>query len=127
MEQFLWVSIAGGLGSGARYALASWVSQRAGSGFPWGTLTVNVLGCFALAFLTQAAGTTLGLSPLQKLALTTGFLGGFTTYSTFNQEALAAWQAGAQGQAALYVATTLAAGLAAGWCGLAAARALAVA
>jgi len=124
MEKFLWVSIAGGLGSGARYALASWLAERATSAFPWGTLAVNVLGCLALAFLSEAAGAGLSLTPLQRLALTTGFLGGFTTYSAFNQETLAALQSGAALSASIYVGVTLATCLLAGLGGQLAARAL---
>jgi fluoride exporter len=125
MGNLLLVCLGGGAGSGARYLLANWVNERSGSAFAWGTLAVNVLGSFALAFLVQLASTSASFSPQLRLALTTGFLGGFTTYSTFNQDTLAAWQRGEHGLAALNVFATVVVCLAAGLGGQAAARALA--
>src|SRR5512134_345281 len=101
-----WVFVAGGLGSCARYLVSSLLLARLGTAFPFGTLAVNVLGSFALAALAHVALATTLVSPTLRLALATGFLGGFTTYSAFNQETLAFLQGGAPGSAALYVALT---------------------
>lgn len=80
------------MGTGARYLLSGWLLRMAGPGFPWGTLAVNVLGSFLLGLLMQVARTTNLLPPTLGLALATGVLGGFTTYSTFNYETLQLFQ-----------------------------------
>ena len=119
------VFFAGGAGALARYALSGWVAQAAGSAFPWGTLAVNVSGSFLLSFVMQIALATDAISPELRLALTTGFLGGFTTYSTFNYETMALLREGAWQIAAVNLAATVLLCLAAGFAGLAAGRALA--
>jgi fluoride exporter len=92
MARFLWICLGGAAGTGARYLLSGWLLRLAGPGFPWGTLAVNVLGSFLLGLLMQVALTTELLSPTARLALGTGVLGGFTTYSTFNYETLQYFQ-----------------------------------
>lgn len=88
MTRFLWICLGGAAGTGARYLLSGWLMRTAGPAFPWGTLAVNVLGSFLLGLIMQVALATDLLSPTLRLALTTGLLGGFTTYSTFNYETL---------------------------------------
>lgn len=92
MTRFLWICLGGAAGTGARYLISVWMLRVAGPGFPWGTLTVNVLGSFLIGLILQVARTTELLSPTLTLALTTGVLGGFTTYSTFNYETLQFFQ-----------------------------------
>lgn len=116
-----WVMLAGGLGSGARYLVGLWAFDRLGSAFPFGTLIVNVAGCFALGAVAHLA-TASPWSPEVRAAIAIGFLGGFTTYSSFNHETLGLLASGATGVALLNIATTLLAGLAAGWLGLMLAR-----
>src|SRR5262245_62313903 len=87
MSRLLLVCLGGAAGSGARYLLAMWVTAKAGSGFPFGTLAVNVIGSFAMGFLAQFAAAH-EMSETTRLALATGVLGGFTTYSEFNEETL---------------------------------------
>jgi CrcB protein len=81
--KLLLVCLAGGLGSGARYLLASWGNKALSGGFPYGTLLVNVIGCALIGYVMQLPD----LSADTRLVLTTGFLGGFTTYSAFSFEA----------------------------------------
>jgi CrcB protein len=88
MTRFLWICLGGAAGTGARYLLSGWLLRTAGPAFPWGTLAVNVLGSFLLGLIMQVAVATDLLSPTLRLALTTGLMGGFTTYSTFNYETL---------------------------------------
>jgi CrcB protein len=88
MARFLWICLGGAAGTGARYLLSGWLMRTAGPGFPWGTLAVNVIGSFLLGLLMQIALATALFSPTLRLALTTGVMGGFTTYSTFNYETL---------------------------------------
>jgi CrcB protein len=88
MARFLWICLGGAAGTGARYLLSGWLLRAAGPSFPWGTLAVNVTGSFLLGLIMQVALTTSLFSPTLRLALTTGVMGGFTTYSTFNYETL---------------------------------------
>jgi CrcB protein len=120
----LWVVVAGGLGSGARYLVGLWALQRLGAGFPYGTLIVNLTGCFAIGIVMQAASSSTAWSPELRGAVTAGFLGGFTTYSSFNQETLTLFAHGSPGAAVINIAVTLGGGLAAGWLGLVVARQL---
>lgn len=116
-----WIFIAGGAGSVARYLIGRWAFERFGGSFPVGTLGVNLIGCFALGAAIHLA-TAWSLSPELRAAVVVGFLGGFTTYSSFNQETITLFSTGAAGAAAVNVLVTVAGGLAAGWLGLVVAR-----
>lgn len=118
-----WIMAAGALGSGARYLVGLWALERLGTAFPYGTLIVNLAGCFALGAVVHVA-TASAWSPELRGAVVIGFLGGFTTYSSFNQETLALLSNGAVGAAVLNIGLTLGTGLAAGWLGLVVARQL---
>jgi CrcB protein len=117
MERFLWICLAGAAGSGARYAVALWAAQRFGSAFPYGTLIVNLLGCFGIAAVMHAA-LALSWSPTLRSAITIGFIGGLTTYSSFNYETSRLLEEGAPGVAALNVVATITGAFAAGWLGM---------
>ena len=119
----MWVFLGGGLGSASRYLIGQWAAATLGVGFPYGTLIVNMAGCFALGLLVQVAVAGSWHGDV-RAALAAGFLGGFTTYSSFNQETLTMFLNGASAAAALNVAVTLVGGLAAGALGLAAGRIL---
>lgn len=121
MERFLWICLAGALGTGARYLIALWAAQRFGSAFPYGTLVVNLSGCFAIAALVHAA-LTLGWPPTVRAAATIGFIGGLTTYSSFNYETMRLFDEGAPVTAFVNLSVTVIGGFMAGWLGLMAAR-----
>lgn len=121
MERLFWICLAGAIGSGTRYVVAVWAAQRLGSAFPYGTLIVNLGGCFVIAALMHAA-LTLGWSANLRAALTIGFVGGLTTYSSFNFETTRLFEEGAPATAFLNVALTLIGGFTAGWLGLVTAR-----
>ena len=87
--KWLLLFVGGGIGASLRFALATWVDQRAPTGFPWGTLAVNAAGCFAIGVLATFADEHHVLSPALRLFLIAGLLGGFTTFSTFGLET---WQ-----------------------------------
>lgn len=125
MVRFLWICLGGAVGTGARYLLSGWLARTAGPGFPWGTLAVNVIGSFLLGLIMQIALGTDLLSPTLRLTLTTGVMGGFTTYSTFNYETLQYLQQSDWLMGALNLAVTVVACLAAGSLGLIAGRLLA--
>lgn len=124
MEKLSYVCLGGALGSGARYLVGQWSLARLGTGFPWGTLAVNVLGSFAIALVIHAADVRADFPANLRLFLTAGILGGFTTYSAFNQETLAYFESGEFAKAFGYAALTLVACLAAGYAGLNTGRAL---
>jgi CrcB protein len=122
MERFLWICLAGAMGTGARVLVGQWIGARTDGGFPWATFTVNTIGCFAMGFVMHAAAATTSMSPTLRLALTTGFLGGFTTYSAFNHDTTGLVQDGARGMALTNLGATVAGCVIAGWIGLALAR-----
>ena len=121
MERFLWICLAGAAGTGVRYLIALWSAQRIGAAFPFGTLIVNVVGCFAIAAAMHAA-LTLSWSTTFRSAITIGFIGGLTTYSSFNYETTELLATGASRLASLYAAATIAGAFAAGWLGAMCAR-----
>ena len=123
MERFLWICLAGAAGTGARYLVAIWAAQRFGSSFPSGTLIVNLLGCFAIAAIMHAA-LALSWSPTVRSAITIGFIGGLTTYSSFNYETTRLLEEGAVGAAALNAVLTIVGAFAAGWLGMLCSREL---
>jgi fluoride exporter len=123
MERFFWICLAGAAGTGARYAIALWAARRFGSAFPYGTLIVNLTGCFGLAAVMHAAAT-LTWSPTVRSAITIGFIGGLTTYSSFNYETTGLMTEGAPGPAAVNVVSTVLGAFAAGWLGMLCARQL---
>ena len=125
MTRFLWICLGGAAGTGARYLLSGWLLRAAGPGFPWGTLAVNVIGSFLLGLLMQIALATDLFSPTLRLALTTGVMGGFSTYSTFNYETLQYFQQNDWLLGAANVAATVIVCLAAGGLGVVAGRLLA--
>jgi CrcB protein len=115
--RFLLVCLGGAIGTAARYATALWVPTILGTSFPFATLIVNFVGSFLLSFIMQ-----LSVPPDWRAVLTTGVMGGFTTYSTFNYETTEFLREGAWPLAAANVLGTVAICLAAGFAGLAAAR-----
>ena len=123
MERFLWICLAGAAGTGTRYLIALWAAHRFGSSFPFGTLIVNLVGCFAIAAVMQAAAAV-AWSPTVRSAITIGFIGGLTTYSSFNYETTRLMEEGATGAAAFNAIATIVGAFAAGWFGMVCARQL---
>jgi len=118
------VGLGGVLGAEARYAVGLWAVARWGASFPWATLLVNVAGSLVLGFYLTLVTERFSGRSTTRLFVATGFLGAFTTFSTFSYETLALVRMGAFGLAATYVAASLAAGLAAAVFGVLAAHAL---
>lgn len=119
----LWICAAGALGTGARALLSAAMLRALGPAFPWGTLTVNLLGAFLMGLAMQVAAARPELPATVRLTVTTGFLGGFTTYSAFNQDTLRLLQDGSHAAAAGNVLGTVLGALVAGALGMWAARA----
>ncbi len=125
MRAFLLICAAGALGTGARYAIQSWALRTLGTTVPYGTLLVNVTGSLLMGVLMQLAYATPLITPVMRLTLATGFLGGFTTYSAFNHETLSLIEQGEWPRAALYAGLTLFSCAASGGFGLVVGRWLA--
>ena len=123
MLRVLIVFGAGGAGCVARYLVALAVGPRA---FPWATLIVNLVGSFLLALIVQLASARAGFSEQGRLALTTGFLGGFTTYSSFNLETTTLMLEGHPARGLANVTVTVVGAFAAGMLGWWIARRLAL-
>jgi CrcB protein len=123
--RLFWICLGGAAGTAARYLLSGWLSRSLGAGFPYGTLAVNVLGSFLLGLIMQVALLTETFPPTLRLALTTGVMGGFTTYSTFNYETLQYFQEESWGLGLANVGVTVAACLTAGVLGIVCGRLLA--
>jgi CrcB protein len=112
---------AGGL---ARHYLATAIYARFGTGFPWATLLINISGSLLLGFIIQYTLGTSGVSREMRLLLTTGFCGGYTTFSTFSFDAAALMEEGRYERAALYVSGSVLLALAGTFAGFALARQL---
>ncbi|HEY8039782.1 MAG TPA: CrcB family protein [Polyangiaceae bacterium] len=123
MARFFWVCLAGAVGTGVRYLVGLGAGRALGTTFPWGTLIVNVVGCFLMAIVAYA-GARMVISPGLRVTLATGFMGGLTTYSAFNMETLTAMQERSWSLGALNVGVTLVGCMAAGVAGLTLARAI---
>jgi CrcB protein len=122
----LLVFLGGGIGAAGRHGVNIAAARLLGIGFPWGTLTVNVLGSFAMGliaawFAFRAGG---GLSQHARLFLTTGILGGFTTFSAFSLDAALLWERGAIVAAASYVLVSVILSIGGLFAGLALVRSL---
>ncbi len=124
MRTILAIAVAGAAGALARYGLEGAVSRRAAGAFPWGTFAVNVSGAFVLGFVFTLTTEQLTTAPWLRAAVTIGFLGAYTTFSTLSLETYRLFEDGALGLAAANALGSLAAGLGAVYLGIVAARAI---
>jgi len=111
MQQLLFLALAGALGTLSRYGLGGLVQRISGTGFPYGTLLINVLGCLVIGFIMQVALTTDLIPANLRIVITIGFLGAFTTFSTFSYETAKYLEDGALVSAMLNIATNVGLGL----------------
>jgi len=124
MERYLLVATFGALGAVSRYAIDGWVSNAARGQFPWGTLVINVAGSFVLGIVVELTTSRLLAHPNWRVALGIGFLGAFTTFSTFTYETVRLAEDSAYALALLNVAAMTTFGLVAAVAGLLLGRAL---
>jgi len=124
MMRFVLICLGGAVGTGARFALSTGIGAILGTQFPYGTIAVNVLGSFLIGAIMVTSMATELIAPTARLVLTTGFLGGFTTYSAFNNETVMYLQQSMWGRALANVGMTVVLCLAAGFAGGVAARRL---
>lgn len=109
MKAYLLVFIGAGIGGALRHGVNVGCARMCGTAFPWGTLTVNVVGSFFMGVLTAwlAFKAGEGWSQPLRLFLTTGIVGGFTTFSAFSLDAVMLWERGQAGLAAAYVGASV--------------------
>ena len=117
------VGVGGGLGALARYYIAGWI-QPAGVAFNWGIFIVNITGGLVMGLIVEASALKLNLSPELRAFLTTGILGGYTTFSTFSLDSALLLQKGLYGLVAFYVIGSVALSILALFAGLWIIRAL---
>ncbi|AUC09707.1 fluoride efflux transporter CrcB [Agrobacterium pusense] len=122
MINIVLVAAGGAIGSVFRYLVGVWSVRLAGVNFPWGTLTVNVVGSFLIGLLVELVARRLNASMEMRLFLVTGVLGGFTTFSSFSLDAVSLYERGALGLSAVYVLASLSVSIAAVFAGLALGR-----
>jgi CrcB protein len=112
-----YIGIAGLLGTLARYLISGWVARTAGETFPTGTLVVNLSGCFLVGFLYQITEQRFLVDPVLRTSILIGFLGGFTTFSSFGLQTFTLLQQGQFWFAALNIVISNIGGIFLVWAG----------
>jgi CrcB protein len=124
LQKYLLIALGGALGSVARYWVGSTIGGRLGIRFPFGTLAVNISACLILGFTLTWLGERAEISPAWRFLLPVGFIGAYSTFSTYEWETLETMRSGAFVLGGLYAVGSLVFGLAATWCGAALAELL---
>ncbi len=124
MQRYFLIALGGSFGAIARYWVDSAIADRMGTKFPYGTLVVNITACLILGFSLVFLGRRTELNPAWRFLIPVGFIGAYSTFSTFEWETFSSLQTGAFFQAALYVVISFFLGLLAVWCGVLLARAI---
>lgn len=125
MATYWWIGLGGFLGANARYLVGQWAVTHWGVTFPYGTMIVNITGSFILCSLVAFFGNRGDLTPALRMALIVGFLGSYTTFSTFSHEWLQLLERGETFRAMIYLLGSVIGGGLAGSGGLLLGRALA--
>ncbi len=118
------VALGGALGASARYGLDRFIEERVSSVFPWATFTINVTGCFLIGILTEQLVDRHHLPAWIRVGVIVGVIGGYTTFSTFSQEAFTLIESRDFGITILYAAGSVVLGILAVWAGTVLGRAL---
>jgi len=119
LQKFLFIAAGGAAGSILRYWVGSTIAGRMGTKFPYGTLIINLTACIIIGFTLTYFGKRADLSPAWRFLVPIGFIGAYSTFSTYEWETLSTLRSGAFALAALYSVGSLILGLAATWCGTA--------
>lgn len=118
MREFLIIAVGAALGANARYWLSNWFAGRFGPEFPWGTFFINVSGGLVIGLVLTILSQRLVADPTLRLLLATGFLGAYTTFSTFTYETIRLIQNGEIGAALFNAAGSVVIGLVATFGGI---------
>jgi CrcB protein len=118
LQKYLWIAIGGSLGSLARFWVGSTIADRMGTKFPYGTFVINITACAIIGFSLAFLGRRTGLNPAWRFLIPVGFVGAYSTFSTFEWETFASLQTGSMLIAGLYVVLSIVLGLVAVWCGV---------
>ncbi len=117
LQKYLLIAVGGAVGSIARYWVGSTVANRMGTRFPYGTFVINITACVIIGFSLTFLAKRVDLSPAWRFLVPVGFIGAYSTFSTYEWETLSTLRAGAFFLAALYAVSSLILGLAAVWGG----------
>lgn len=117
MQKYFFIAVGGSLGAIARYWVGSEVASRLGTKFPYGTFVINISACIIIGFSLTYLGKRAELNPAWRFLIPTGFVGAYSTFSTYEWETLSSLRDGAFSLAALYAIGSLLLGLVAAWVG----------
>jgi CrcB protein len=117
LQKYFLIALGGALGSMARYWVGSTVGNRMGTKFPYGTFVINITACAIIGFSLTLLAKRADLNPAWRFLIPVGFIGAYSTFSTYEWETLSTIRAGAFFLAALYAVSSLVLGLVAVWCG----------
>ncbi|MHB1937715.1 MAG: fluoride efflux transporter CrcB [Acidobacteriaceae bacterium] len=118
LSKYMYIAVGGALGSIARFWVGSAVASRLGTKFPYGTLVVNMTACVLLGFSLTFLAKRVDLNPAWRVLVPIGFLGAYSTFSSYEWETVATLRNGDFPMAALYAFGSLFLGLVAVWCGM---------
>ncbi len=124
MQKYIFIALGGSLGSIARYWIGSTISGRYGTRFYYGTFVINLTACIIIGFALTFLGKRTELSPAWRYLVPIGFVGAYSTFSTYEWEMFSSVRTGAFLIAALYAFASLFLGLVAIWCGVVIAEAI---
>lgn len=122
MLKVMVVAVGGGIGATTRYLVSTWAAERFGTDFPYGTLIVNVVGCFIIGAFMTLTTERLIVSPYWRLLVTVGFVGGLTTFSSYSYETFKLLQDADIMMAMYNLLANIIVGFLATWLGISAAR-----
>jgi len=118
LQKYFYIALGGALGSLARFWVGSTIASRMGTKFPYGTFVINITACIIIGFSLAFLGKRSELNPAWRFLVPVGFVGAYSTFSTFEWETFSNLQTGAFLIAALYVVLCLFLGLVGVWCGV---------
>lgn len=118
MQKYFYIALGGSIGAIARYWVGAVVTSRLGTRFPYGTFVINMTACVILGFSLTFLSRRSGWSPAWRYLVPVGFVGAYSTFSTYEWETLSTLRSGAFSLSALYAFSSLILGLVAVWCGI---------
>jgi fluoride exporter len=124
LQKYLYVALGGALGSLARFWIGSAIGGRMGTRFPYGTFVINISACMIIGFVLTLIGSRAGVNPAWRFLIPIGFIGAYSTFSTFEWEIFSTLRAGAFLTGASYLVLSIVLGLAGIWGGVMIAKAI---